>query len=53
MVYSVEAEAIYTRKDGSEVKLPVTTTLRMKGDLVQDWRVFLDISPVYAEGGAA
>jgi len=52
-VYSVEAEAIYTRKDGSEVKLPVTTTLRMKGDLVQDWRVFLDISPVYAEGGAA
>jgi hypothetical protein len=48
-VYSVEAEATYTRKDGSEVKLPVTSTLRMKGDLVQDWRVFMDISPVYAE----
>jgi ketosteroid isomerase-like protein len=51
-VYSVEAEATYTRKDGSEVKLPVTSTLRMKGDLVQDWRVFMDISPVYAEGEA-
>jgi ketosteroid isomerase-like protein len=51
--YSVEAEAIYTRKDGSEVKLPVMSTLRMKGDLVQDRRVFMDISPLYAEGGAA
>ncbi len=52
-VYSVEAEVAYTRKDGSEVKLPVMSVLRMKGDLVEDWRVFVDISPVYAEGGAA
>jgi ketosteroid isomerase-like protein len=52
-VYSVEAEVSYTRKDGSEVKLPVTSTLRIKGDLVQDWRVFMDVSPLYAEGGAA
>jgi ketosteroid isomerase-like protein len=52
-VYSAEAEVTYTRKDGSEVKLPVTSTLRMKGDSVQDWRVFMDVSPLYAEGGAA
>src|SRR3954453_17245998 len=52
-VYSVEAEVSYTRKDGSEVKLPVTSTLRMKGALVQDWRVFMDVSPLYAQGVAA
>jgi hypothetical protein len=28
--------------------LPVTSTLRMRGDLIADFRVFADISPVFA-----
>jgi len=47
-VYSVEARGTYRRKDGSEVSLPVTSTLRMSERLVHDWRVFMDISPLYA-----
>jgi hypothetical protein len=29
------------------VSLPATSTMRMNGDLIQDWRIFADISPVY------
>lgn len=46
-VFSVENEVVYTRKDDSTVRLPATSTLRMEGDRIQDWRIFMDISPVY------
>jgi hypothetical protein len=50
-VRSVEAEVTYTRNDGSQTPaLPATTTLRMKGDLVQDCRVFMDVSPLFTGG---
>ena len=44
----VEALIDYTRHDGKVVTLPCTTILRKRGDLVQDLRIYMDISPVFA-----
>jgi ketosteroid isomerase-like protein len=49
-VKSVEAEVTYTRKDGTHTPpLPVTSTLRMKGDLIKDYRIFMDVAPLFAQ----
>jgi ketosteroid isomerase-like protein len=49
-VRSVEAEVTYTRKDGSLTQaLPATSTLRMEGDRIKDYRIFADISPLFDE----
>jgi hypothetical protein len=51
-VTSVETTVTYRRKDGTVTDaLPVTSTLRMRGDLIADFRVFADISPVFATAG--
>jgi ketosteroid isomerase-like protein len=48
-VTSVEAEVTYTRKDGTHTEaLPVTSTIRMDGDRIRDYRIFMDISPLFA-----
>src|SRR5262245_26300155 len=48
-VTSVETTVTYQRKDATVTDaLPVTSTLRMRGDLIADFRVFADISPVFA-----
>lgn len=47
-VFSVEAVTVYTRKDDSTVGIPVTSTLRMEGNLVKDWRIFQDLAPLFA-----
>jgi hypothetical protein len=48
-VHIVESEVVYTRKDGTQTQpLPATSTLRMKGDQIRDYRVFMDISPLFA-----
>ena len=44
----VEALIDYTRHDGKVVTLPCTSILRKRGDLVQDLRIYMDVSPVYA-----
>ena len=44
----VEALIDYTRHDGKVVTLPCTTILRKRGDLVQDLRIYMDVSPVFA-----
>jgi hypothetical protein len=50
-VRSVEAEVTYTRKDGTLTQaLPATSTLRMEGDRIKDYRIFADISPLFDEG---
>jgi uncharacterized protein (TIGR02246 family) len=49
-VRSVEAEVTYTRKDGTVTQaLPATSTLRMEGDRIKDYRAFVDISPLFAQ----
>lgn len=48
-VYSVETEVTYTRNDDAVVSLPATSTIRLEGDSIQDWRIFADLTPVYEE----
>lgn len=51
-VTSVETTVTYRRKDATVTDaIPVTSTLRMRGDLIADFRVFADISPVFATAG--
>src|SRR5262245_57073543 len=48
-VTSVETTVTYRRRDATVTDaIPVTSTLRMRGDLLADFRVFADISPVFA-----
>lgn len=47
-VVSVEAIAIYTFDDGREVRLPVTSTLRLNSERrVTDYRIFMDPGPAF------
>ncbi len=43
-----EAEVTYTRKDGSTVTVPVTTIYRGSGDLIEDYRIYIDLAPLFA-----
>jgi uncharacterized protein (TIGR02246 family) len=53
-VTSVETTVTYRRKDATVTDaIPVTSTLRMRGDLIADFRVFADISPVFVTAGGA
>ncbi len=36
----------YTRLDDSELTIPFATVLQMKNDLIQDYQVYVDISPL-------
>jgi ketosteroid isomerase-like protein len=38
----------YTRLDGSGISLPCCNVFRMRGDLIADYRVYMDINPVFA-----
>jgi ketosteroid isomerase-like protein len=39
-----EGEVIYTRYNGSELALPFVDILRIKADLISDYRIYMDIS---------
>lgn len=43
-----QLEVRYTRHDGQEVTLPCCNVFRLRGGFVVDYRVYMDISPVYA-----
>jgi ketosteroid isomerase-like protein len=38
----------YRRKDGKTVTVPNADILTYDGELVRDWRIYIDIAPVYA-----
>jgi hypothetical protein len=38
----------YRRKDGKTATVPNADILIYDGDLVRDWRIYIDIAPVYA-----
>src|ERR671913_44069 len=40
----VESTVTYTRKDASTISLPVVTIYRGKGDLIDDYRIFMDVA---------
>lgn len=44
----VHAEVEYRRHDGKVVTVPNVDILRWQGDKVADWRIFIDLAPVYA-----
>ncbi len=50
--YAVEALAKYTMKDAKAITLPVVSVLKYEGNLIKDYRIYMDISPVmnYAVG---
>jgi ketosteroid isomerase-like protein len=44
----LETDVTYTRLDGADVTLPVVSVLHLGGNLVTDYRVYVDLAPVYA-----
>jgi len=46
----VEANVTYTRQDHSTVTVPVVTIYRARGELIDDYRIFIDLAPLFAEG---
>jgi hypothetical protein len=48
VVKSVESKVTYTRVDGTvTAPLPAVSTMRMRGKLIEDFQVFVDLSPVF------
>jgi ketosteroid isomerase-like protein len=43
-----ELEVHYTRLDGGEIILPCCNVFRLRNGSVADYRVYIDIAPVYA-----
>lgn len=41
-----EAEVTFTRNDGSSVTIPASSIIRREGDLVTDFRMIMDATPV-------
>jgi ketosteroid isomerase-like protein len=50
----VEATVTYTRRDYSQVTLPVVTIYRERDGLINDYRIYIDLAPLFADdtGGA-
>jgi ketosteroid isomerase-like protein len=46
-VVVVEMQVHYTRLDAKQLTLPCCNVFRMRDGLVADYRVYMDISPVY------
>ncbi len=43
----VESIVTYTRKDGSTISLPVVTIYRAGDELIDDYRIFMDVAPLF------
>lgn len=44
-----EGEVTYTRVDGSLIILPFTDVFEYDGDLIAQYKIYMDISPLYTE----
>lgn len=44
----VEAHVTYTRGDDSEVTVPVVTNYRERDGEIHDYRIFIDLAPLFA-----
>ena len=44
----VQADVTYTRKDGGTVTVPVVTIYREGDEGIVDYRVFIDLAPLFA-----
>ena len=43
-----ESNVTYTRKSGDTVTVPVVTIYRARGELIDDYRVFIDLAPLFS-----
>ncbi len=48
-VVIAEAEVTFICLDNKVVQIPAVTIFRMQGDLVQDFRLYMDAAPIYAD----
>jgi limonene-1,2-epoxide hydrolase len=44
----VESDVTYTRKDSTAVTVPVVTIYRSSAGAIADYRVFIDLAPLFA-----
>jgi ketosteroid isomerase-like protein len=44
----VQADVTYTRKDGGTVTVPVATIYRERDGEIADYRIFIDLAPLFA-----
>jgi hypothetical protein len=44
----VQIDVEYLRRDGKTVITPNADILIYDGDLVRDWQIYIDVTPVYA-----
>jgi ketosteroid isomerase-like protein len=44
-----EGEVTYRRHDGSKITLPFTNVLEYADDLIDHYKIYIDIAPLYAE----
>ena len=47
----VEAHVTYTRADDTTVTVPAVTIYRPSADLIDDYRIFIDLAPLFAQAG--
>lgn len=47
----VEALVTYTRADDSTVTVPAVTIYRASVELIDDYRIFIDLAPLFAPSG--
>jgi hypothetical protein len=44
----LQFDVTYTRLDGGEVTVPAVSIVRSGGELIDDYRIYVDLAPVYA-----
>lgn len=44
-----EGLVAYRRHDGSEITLPFADVFEFEGELITDYKIYMDISPLYAD----
>jgi len=44
-----EGEVTYRRQNGSEITLPFTDVFEYDGELIAQYKIYMDITPLYAE----
>ena len=49
----VEAKVTYTREDDSQVTVPVVTIYRERDGEINDYRIYIDLAPLFAGQTAA
>jgi limonene-1,2-epoxide hydrolase len=44
-----EGQVTYTRHDGSTIAIPFTNVFEYEGELIAEYKIYIDISPLYAD----